>query len=203
MVSPDLDTQSSTDKPGDPPLQLGENEEEPKSSRRRSSQASSHEDPFAAIQARILARRSIGGTTSFYPPVTRESTSCSTASASSTVSSRSRISIDQQRNLASALVQKACTVFLGPPAYLVAMMLRIAARFANGKFGGVYSLDASANADDGVPGSFRVRNGTEPSTEEEAEDDEDDFGVSVYSPIRVAAAKNLRERKVKERSEID
>lgn len=165
--------------------------------RRRSSQASSAEDPFAAIQARILARRSIGGTTSFYPPVTRESTSTSTASVSSSVSSRSRMPLGQQRNLASALVQKACTVFLGPPAYLVAMMLRIAARYANGKFRGVYSLDSDAEGEHGIPGTFHVRADSHTSEEE------DDFGVSMYSPIRKAAAKGIRERKNRQRSEVD
>ena len=95
---------------------------------------SAPEDPFAAIQARILARRSICGTTSFHPATspTRSSTSSSssTATVRSTVSIRSKSQSRQQQAFATALVRKACAVFLGPPAHLVTLMLRIAARFA-------------------------------------------------------------------------
>ncbi|QIW98840.1 hypothetical protein AMS68_004358 [Peltaster fructicola] len=166
-------------------------------------QISNPEDPFAAIQARILARRSIGGTTSFYPSTVRESTSCSTSSVSSTstASTRSHASqLAQQKNLATELVRKACTAFIGPPAHLVALMLRIAARFANGTFGSMFFVESPSGASRRIPGSFEVN---DDSFDEGISDDEDDFGVPLHSPIRLAAFKSLREREVKDGWEID
>ncbi|CAK4032155.1 hypothetical protein DOTSEDRAFT_72910 [Lecanosticta acicola] len=158
-------------------------------------------DPFAQIQARIQARRSIGGTTSFVPSrksPTRQSSS-STASSGSLSSARSGLSLrshpyqaQQQQAFASALVRKACSVFLGPPAHLVLIMLRIAARFAKGAFPRSLLFESPAGASKRVPGSFDL-DGSD--VEDFAYDDdigdwEDDFGVPLRSPVRLAAAMN-------------
>lgn len=168
---------------------------------------SNPEDPFAAIQARILARRSIGGTTSFHPSNTGRSTSSSTTSSSTaTISStRSHASqLAQQHNLASALVRKAYAAFLGPPAHLVKIMLRIAARFANGTFGSVFFVESPVGASRRVPGSFHVSE--EPDSDDEGELDEwdeDDFGVPLRSPQRLAAVRSMRQRGMGRGWELD
>ncbi|KAH9841299.1 Inheritance of peroxisomes protein 1 [Teratosphaeria destructans] len=165
----------------------------------------SHEDPFAAIQARILARRSIGGTTSFHPTRTSPTRAESTSSTSSTATLTSRTSsVDRQQAFATALVKKACAAFLGPPAHLVAIMLRIAARIASGTFGSVFLVE-SPRGHRRVPGSFDLRSldddelGVHDGEETLDGWDEDDFGVPLRSPIRLAsftegAREGLRER---------
>lgn len=165
------------------------------------------EDPYAAIQARIQARRSIGGTTtSFHPastqPITRKSTSSNASS--STVSIASQLStkskpkptLTQRHNsLTSALVNKACSVFLGPPAHLVTMMLRIAARFSSGAFGSnsMFFVESPVGSPRRVPGSFYLEDEEEQGwkSEEDEDCDEDDFGVPLKSPVRISG---LRER---------
>ncbi|KAK6388562.1 hypothetical protein LTR65_007718 [Meristemomyces frigidus] len=159
------------------------------------------EDPFAAIQARILARRSIGGTTSYHArktSPTQESTSTSSSSSSSSSSTatlasrRSESAHRQKQAFTTALVQKAASVFLGPPAHLVAIMLRIAARFANGAFGSSFVVASPAGSKH-VPGSFNLESidadelEGEGEEEEEEWEEEDDFGVPLRSPIRLAA----------------
>lgn len=162
--------------------------------------ASSPEDPFAAIQARILARRSIGGGT---PTTSLQSTrrtspsrtSSSSHSSSSTATRRSADSTQRQQAFATALVRKACTVFLGPPAHLVAIMLKIAARFANGAFGSGFVVESPAGSKH-VPGSFNLESVDADELEGEEEEEvweEDDFGVPLRSPIRLAAV-GVRER---------
>nr|POF15977.1 hypothetical protein CFP56_78885 [Quercus suber] len=198
-----------------PDLVAPETSEKPTSRPSIQRQASNPEDPFAAIQARILARRNLSGTTLSLPP---HRTFSSTSSSSTGSSSRSGISHrshssqraqQQQAAFASALVRKACSVFLGPPAHLVAIMLRIAARFANGAFstnfatafGGIESTWS-------IPGSFHLESVTDPgsATDEEIDDaveewedgiEEDDFGVPLTSPVRLRGpnAEMLRERR--------
>ena len=173
----------------------------------RSDSSNQPEDPFAAIQARILARRSIGGTTSFHPPQPplTASSSSSSGSASSTLSRRSHShsSHQHQQAFATAMVKKACSVFLGPPAHLVAIMLRIAARFAKGAFGvdGVFYVESPADVRGRVPGSYQVfangevegLDGLHLEREEELEEwEEDDFGVPLRSPVRLASMSSLR-----------
>ncbi|TKA83258.1 hypothetical protein B0A55_00780 [Friedmanniomyces simplex] len=194
------------------------------------------EDPFAAIQARILARRSIGSTptkttttTSHNPSSSPHSTTSSsssttslasrTSTTSSTSTTRPRLprsqSTTQQQTLASALVHKACAVFLGPPAQLVAIMLKIAARLTNETlaFGAGFIFQSPAGSKR-VPGSFDLESldaedleGMVEGEEEEEQDGggegewgggggdglveeegegEDDFGVPLRSPIRLA-----------------
>lgn len=166
-------------------------------------------DPYAQIQARIQARRSIGGTTSFHPTrksPTRQSTSSTASSASlssmrSGLSRRSNSSQPQQQALAGALVRKACTVFLGPPAHLVMIMLRIAARFAKGAFPSALMFESPAGMSKRVPGSFDLEGSdVEDFDFEDVDWEEDDFGVPLRSPIRVAVSREfgdgsmLRER---------
>jgi len=149
----------------------------------------SAEDPFAAIQARILARRSIGGTTSFHPTSTSSTSSTSsTATAGSAISRRPESKAQHQQAFATALVRKACAVFLGPPAHLVVIMLRIAARFTNGAFGvGSSFVIESPAGSKHVPGSFNLESVDADDFVDEIEADEDDFGVPLRSPVRLAA----------------
>lgn len=172
------------------------------------------DDPFAAIQARIQARRSIGGT--IYPPFTSPTISSSSYSSSSstttttTIASR-RSASSQQQALTSELVRRACAVVLGPPAHLVAFMLRIAARIASGTWGnGGGEFWGGERGLENVPGTFDLRKvgmsdlgrsrrclEEEEEEEEEGDEDEDDFGVPLRSPVRLATGTGMRERKVR------
>ncbi|KAF2495540.1 hypothetical protein BU16DRAFT_510405 [Lophium mytilinum] len=75
-----------------------------------------------------------------------------------------------QQQFTAALVQKTCQLLLGPPAHLVALMLRIAAHISNGAFGF---------------GTYRVHQDTEriPCSWESSDDGdnwaEDDFGIPL------------------------
>ncbi len=157
-----------------------------------------HEDPYAAIQARILARRSIGGTTVFHPgrtSPTRKSTSSNSSTA--TISSRNSIRSGHQQAFATAMVKKACSVFLGPPARLVAIMLQIAARYADAAFGvnSMFYVESPAGEPRIVPGSYHLEDlrdldeGEWGDEEGEDEDGMDDFGVPLRSPVRLAGRK--------------
>jgi len=166
------------------------------------------EDPYAAIQARIQARRSIGGsTTSFQPtnnpPISKSSSS--NASSASIASQRSSIPNRVQHNhsIAAVLVNKACAVFLGPPAHLVTMMLRIAARFSSGAFGSnsMFFVESPIGSPRRVPGSFYLEDEEDHGWKSEEEDwDEDDFGVPLKSPVRLSG---LRERARKHGWELE
>jgi hypothetical protein len=158
-------------------------------------------DPFAQIQARIQARRSIGSTTtSFVPPDRSPTRQSSFSTASSTRSSLSRHSNGPQQSqqaVATALVRKACAAFLGPPAHLVVLMLKIAARFARGVFPQSLIFNNPIGSVRRVPGSFDLDDSDCLNSEDEMElegDDLDDFGVPIESPVRLAAG--LRERRV-------
>lgn len=157
------------------------------------------EDPYAAIQARIQARRSIGGTTtSFQPasnPPTRKSSS-SNVSSVSIAAQRPSISnrAQRQQSVTAALVNKACAVFLGPPAHLVTMMLRIAARISSGAFGSnsMFFVESPIGSPRRIPGSFYLEEEEDKGWQSEEEDwEEDDFGVPLKSPVRISG---LRER---------
>jgi len=170
------------------------------------------DDPYAAIQARIQARRSIGGTTtSFHPvsnPPTRKENS-STASSVSLASQRSNKSgrVQLNNSITATLVNKAFAVFLGPPAHLVTMMLRIAARFSSGAFGShsMFFVESPVGSPRRVPGSFYLEDeedrGWKSEEEENVEDwDEDDFGVPLRSPVRISG---MRERARREGWEVE
>ncbi|KAK5693763.1 hypothetical protein LTR17_025044 [Elasticomyces elasticus] len=193
-------------------------------------------DPFAAIQARILARRSIGSTpippatknkpktkasrTASPPPTSasssKSSSSSSLASKSSTSSSattRPRLDRSRTSSMASALVAKASAVFLGPPAQLVAIMLRIAKRMREDtvSFGSSFVFQSPVGSRKVVPGSFDLDDlegwgdvgddagvglggsgddhdvGSEDEKNEGLVEEEDDFGVPLRSPVRLAS----------------
>jgi hypothetical protein len=201
-VSPDSTQSTSTDrKTPPPPTQTTQHAipENPQETTHHTTDTPHPrpDDPYAQIQARILARRSIGGTTSFLPttlPPTRRSTS----STSSSAASRRSESSQRQQAFATALVRKACATFLGPPAHLVAIMLRIAARFSSGALGlNLLYVASPPGKARRMPGSFVLDEDDEGEGSEgaewEGEEDveEDDFGVPLRSPVRLAAQRRL------------
>ncbi|RMY54177.1 hypothetical protein D0865_04868 [Hortaea werneckii] len=156
------------------------------------------EDPFAAIQARILARRSIGGNASLRPsPRLSSSPTSSNASTTSrrstfdtsTSTTTTRYNGGKQQAFTSALVKKAATVFLGPPVELAVIMLRIAARISGRAFGSSFIIASPAGSKH-VPGSFNLGSIDADELDDEAgsvgEWAEDDFGVPLQSPVRLA-----------------
>ena len=76
-------------------------------------------------------------------------------------------------HLTTALLQKTCSLLLGPPVQLVALMLNIAARIRNGTFGVEGYGDGTGSR---IPGTWEY-------SDEEGSSrglwDEDDFGVSL------------------------
>lgn len=76
-------------------------------------------------------------------------------------------------HLTTALLQKTCSLLLGPPVQLVALMLNIAARIANGTFGKSLSSKEGSRS---IPCTWEYSD-----AEDEARDlwDEDDFGISL------------------------
>lgn len=160
--------------------------------------AQAEPDPYAQIQARIQARRNIGVTTGFEPhrrQTTRQSSS-STASSSSRRSIRTRrgrpSDLMQDQALAAGLVRKAYDTFLGPPAHLIAIMLKIAARFAKGTFRNTLLYESPPGMKKRIPGSFDLD--ASDLEDFESEDDElegsgeDDFGVPLRSPVRMMSS---------------
>ncbi|KAI7237859.1 hypothetical protein KC330_g2891 [Hortaea werneckii] len=157
------------------------------------------EDPFAAIQARILARRSIGGNASLRPSPRLSSSSTSSSNANttsrrstfdtSTSTTTTRYNGGKQQALTSALVKKAATVFLGPPVELAVIMLRIAARIFGRAFGSSFIIASPAGSKH-VPGSFNLESIDADELDDEdgsvGEWAEDDFGVPLRSPVRLA-----------------
>ncbi|WPH00438.1 Hypothetical protein R9X50_00326700 [Acrodontium crateriforme] len=163
------------------------------------STSKSAEDPFAAIQARILARRSIGGSTNAFhpsrpPPSASLSKTTSLSSTKSSLSLRSQGHHQQQHQAFSrALVSKACTTVFGPPANLVAIMLRIAARFAGGTFRNTLLVQSPPGKAKVVPGSFDLRSVDADDIDDAdlrgEEWEEDDFGVPLSSPVRLTSGR--------------
>ncbi|MCJ1308714.1 hypothetical protein MMC25_002368 [Agyrium rufum] len=89
-------------------------------------------------------------------------------------------------HLTSALLQKTCALLLAPPVQLVALMLNIAARIANGTFGG--SLEHGKRST--IPGTWEFSD--DEGSESDNGWDEDDYGVSLTGE---------RERTVKKKAE--
>ena len=174
------------------------------------------DDPYAAIQARILARRSIGGTTAFYPghkSPTRESTSSNSSSATlssnkTSVSRRSQSSHSQQA-FATAMVKKACAAFIGPPARLVAIMLQIAARYADAAFGmnSMFYVESPNDSPKRVPGSYYLDGDLDDDDDDDVRDlepdSEDDFGVPLRSPVRLATFVAIGDIRGRRRWDVD
>ncbi|KJX92857.1 hypothetical protein TI39_contig5817g00017 [Zymoseptoria brevis] len=202
-----IDTQPPTDPPFDQPSQKTTSPPPP-----------TKHDPFAQIQARILARRSIGGTTTtFHPPTRSPTRQFSSSTASSTTSSSSSLSRQRttrpatqppnksQNAMAGAIARKTCAVLLGPPAHLVVLMLKIAARFARGVIPRSLVWRSPKGSGRRIPGSFDLDDSEVDdfwASEDEIaefEDMEDDFGVRIGSPVSLAAG--LRERRERSREE--
>jgi hypothetical protein len=85
------------------------------------------------------------------------------------------------------MVKKAYNAFLGPPAHLVAIMLKIAARFANGAFGveSMFYVESPIDSPRKVPGTYYVSG--DDVEELDSDFEEDDFGVPLNSPVRFAS----------------
>ncbi|PNS21658.1 Rab guanine nucleotide exchange factor SEC2 [Sphaceloma murrayae] len=120
------------------------------------------------------------------PPETlriRKNRKTKAAESLSQVSSKSQIrrtgSRESQRALTSGIVRKTCSIVLGPPAHLVSMMLKIAARITNGAF--KFTIKSPVGAAHTVPGSWYVG------------DEEDDWDVDDYGfPIGVTGSTQKR-----------
>lgn len=95
-----------------------------------------------------------------------------------------------RNQLSAALVQKTCAILLGPPAHLVALMLRIAAKISNGAFGfNTYRVPRDGER---IPCSWE-------SSGDEEEWHEDDFGI----PLGNLEATALRKRELGSAWEVD
>ncbi|KAF2835639.1 hypothetical protein M501DRAFT_1007829 [Patellaria atrata CBS 101060] len=78
----------------------------------------------------------------------------------------------RRKQFTAALVQKTCSVLLGPPAHLVAIMLRIAASISNSTKALSHSITGRGNR---IPCSWE-------SSEDESSDwEEDDYGIPLKS----------------------
>ncbi|KAF2722298.1 hypothetical protein K431DRAFT_266640 [Polychaeton citri CBS 116435] len=165
------------------------------------------DDPFAAIQARIRARRNVGTLNSkrSSSSLTRQTSSTSSSSSTTTrlalkpsksglTHELSHSNLPRNQSLAAAMVQKACAVFLGPPVHLVAIMLSIAARLTNNAFGAIF-VESPERLGRRIPGSYFLEDELESETDGSnaiLEDwEEDDFGVPLRSPVRLAAMENM------------
>jgi len=103
-------------------------------------------------------------------------------------SPRSQIS---GHHLTTAMLQRTCSLLLGPPAQLVALMLRIAAKIAKGTFRG--SSFGFGEGGQKIPCSWDFSDGSDDNWEE------DDYGVSLSKP----ASKNMRAKDLGGSWEID
>jgi len=190
---------------------VSSDDEDSASSLKKPSRQVSSEDPYAAIQARIMARRSLSGTTSFHPlhkSPTRSSTS-STSSSATLISSRAaQTTRGRQRSgeLSSTLVSRAYSTFLGPPAHIVALMLHVAAKFANRAFGvnSPFYVESPLDSPRKVPGSFSRSAGDHIEEVDVVlgSDEEDDFGVPLHQPVSNFAELYARERRAR-RGDVD
>ncbi|KAF4554692.1 Hypothetical protein D9617_4g004470 [Elsinoe fawcettii] len=84
--------------------------------------------------------------------------------------SRLRRSSKESQALTSGIVRKTCSIVLGPPAHLVSMMLKIAAKITNGAFS--LTIKSPIDSPHTVPGSWYVG-------DEEDDWDLDDYGFPV------------------------
>ena len=77
-------------------------------------------------------------------------------------------------HLTTAILQRTCSLLLGPPVQLVALMLRIAAKIAKGAFRG--SSFGFGEGGQKIPCSWDFSDGSDDN------DDEDDYGVQLSRP---------------------
>lgn len=112
----------------------------------------------------------------------------STVNLYSPYSPRSQIS---GHHLTTAILQRTCSLLLGPPAQLVALMLRIAAKIAKGSFRG--TSFGFGEGGQKIPCSWDFSDGSDDNWEE------DDYGVSLSKP----ASKDVRAKELGGSWEID
>ena len=77
-------------------------------------------------------------------------------------------------HLTTAILQRTCSLLLGPPVQLVALMLRIAAKIAKGAFRG--SSFGFGEGGQKIPCSWDFSDGSD-------DNDEDDYGIQLSRPI--------------------
>ncbi|KAI9830224.1 MAG: hypothetical protein M1819_005751 [Sarea resinae] len=86
------------------------------------------------------------------------------------------------RHLTTAVIQKTCSILLGPPVHLVALMLNIASKIANGAMRGV--AFGFGEKGEKIPCSWDYSDSDELSDENAVWDDEevDDYGIALDVP---------------------
>ncbi|KAL6721299.1 hypothetical protein ACLMJK_000401 [Lecanora helva] len=94
-------------------------------------------------------------------------------------------------HLTTAILQRTCSLLLGPPAQLVALMLRIAAKIAKGTFRG--SSFGFGEGGQKIPCSWDFSDGSDDN------DDEDDYGVPLSRPT----SRSMRAKEAAGSWEID
>ena len=95
-------------------------------------------------------------------------------------------------HLTTAILQRTCSLLLGPPVQLVALMLRIAAKIAKGAFrGSSYGFGEGGQK---IPCSWDFSDSSDDNDEEE-----DDYGVPLSRP----ASSNQRAKDAAGSWEID
>ena len=108
-------------------------------------------------------------------------------------SPRSHIS---RHHFTNAILQRTCSLLLGPPVQLVALMLRIAAKIAKGAFrGSSYGL---SDGEQRIPCSWDFSDGSDENNE--TWEEVDDYGFSLS---RSTSTKEARAREVGDSWEID
>ena len=114
-------------------------------------------------QRRISRRRS----QSPLPPQISQVSPASSSSASVYSSSSARLSSSTGHHLTAIIMQKTCSLLLGPPVHLVALMMKMARRIARGAYNGLTFGYGSANSPrkqgerKRVPGSWESSLGSE------------------------------------------
>ncbi|KAG8629163.1 hypothetical protein KVT40_003028 [Elsinoe batatas] len=101
---------------------------------------------------------------------TRKMNAAESLSRASSTSRLRRSSRESQTALTNGIVRKTCSIVLGPPAHLVSIMLKIAAKITNGAFS--LTIKSPSDSPHTVPGSWYVG-------DEEDDWDLDDYGFPV------------------------
>ena len=108
-------------------------------------------------------------------------------------------------HLTTAILQRTCSLLLGPPVQLVALMLRIAAKISRGVFHGTaFGFDDEGQR---IPCSWDFSDGSgddederRPENTDDDEEDEDDYGISLGKTV---SGKDVRTREIGGSWEID
>ena len=104
-------------------------------------------------------------------------------------------------HLTTAILQRTCSLLLGPPVQLVALMLRIATKITRGILQG--TAFGVNNEGQRIPCSWDFSDGSGDDgseTQDEGEDDEDDYGVSLGKTV---SGRDVRTREIGGSWEID